>query len=272
MKKISKHRLILKKRINQSSELKEISRMNNETLQNVLKAFHSVKKNIFQKEDLEAFSNCENYRNQLLSDNKVITYEVFSSDHAAKVKDICKIAASKQKWCHFLYQLVKQTDSPSVLEIGTNLGISGSYILEAMKGKKGKFITMEGLPQLCEISSKQFLKIAHESTFEVVQGLYDDTFPKVIAKDLSYNLSFIDGNHKKGPTLEYFNTLKSNIGKTAIFVFDDIYWSDGMKEAWEIIKKDPEVNFSIDLYEQGIVIIDKDESIHNKHFNLHLSY
>ena len=264
--------MILKRRINQRSELKKISRIKNETLRNVLTAFELVKMNTSKKEDIAAFSRCESYRNKLLTDNRLITYEVFSQNKTAKVKDICKAAASKKKWCQFLYQLAKNTENPSVLEIGTNLGISGSYILEAIKGRNGKLVTMEGLPQLCEISAEQFSTIIAKSCFEIIQGLYDETFPKVVEKGLKYNLLFIDGNHKKEATLDYFNTLKSKIDQTAIFVFDDIYWSDGMNEAWKIIRNDRDTNFSIDLYEQGVVVIDKGESLHHRQFNLHLAY
>lgn len=72
--------------------------------------------------------------------------------------------------------------------------------------------------------------------------------------------------------MEYFETLKSRIGDTAILVFDDINWSPGMKEAWDIIKMDKDVNFSIDMYEQGIIIIDRNEIKKNIEFNLHLAY
>lgn len=272
MKKISKHLLILKRRINQRSELKKLSLTDNKILQNVLNAFESAKTNSPDKEDIASFIKCESYRDELLANNTEISYEVFSLDKTALVRDICKKAASKKQWGQFLYHLVKNTDNPRILEIGTNLGISGSYMLEAMKNRDGKFITMEGVPQLCEISAKQFSTIVPGSKFEIIQGLYDETFPKIIDKLIAYNLIFIDGNHKKEPTLEYFNALKSIIGQSAIFVFDDIYWSNEMKEAWKIIRNDKDVHFSIDMYELGVVVIDKNESQPKKHFNLHLTY
>ncbi|WGH76916.1 class I SAM-dependent methyltransferase [Tenacibaculum tangerinum] len=272
MKKITKHLLIFKRRITQQHELKKLSKIENDTLQKVINAFIVTQKKLHKNEDLNSFSNCENYRTKLLADNTPISYKIFSSDKVVSVREICKKAASGKKWCQFLYHLVDAIDAPKVLEIGTNLGISGSYILEAMKNKNGKLTTMEGLPQLCEISAAQFATIVPNSKFEVIQGLYENTFSKVIENKEEYDILFIDGNHQKAPTLEYFKALKATIKKTAIFVFDDIYWSDGMTEAWEIIKKDKDVNFSIDLYEQGIVIIDKNEPIHHKEFSLHLSY
>jgi len=272
MKKLSKHILILKNRVNQQNELNRLAQIENSTLKQFLKAFNSTKSLTFQKEDLDSFFNCENYRAKLLTDTTLINYEIFSSNQTLTVKSICKNAASSKKWCQFLYHLVKSIDMPTILEIGTNLGVSGSYLLQGLKNKNGKMTTMEGLPQLCEIASNQFATIAPNSKFEVIQGLYDDTFPKVIEKKEIYNLIFIDGNHQKAPTIEYFETLKSRIGKAAIFVFDDINWSQGMKEAWKIIKRDKDVNFSIDMYKQGIIIVDKNECQKNIEFNLHLAY
>lgn len=272
MNKVSKHLLILRKRINQRAELKKLSQIRNEMLQNVVKAFETTQKNTHHKDDLRSFENCEGYRTKLLADHTVITYEVFSSENEAIVSDICKKATSTQKWCQFLYHIVKNTASSNVLEIGTNLGVSGSYILEAMKNNSGKFTTMEGLPQLCEIAEKQFLTIVSESQFEIIQGLYNQTFQRVIESDESYNLIFIDGNHKKEATIEYFIALKSKVNQSAIFIFDDIYWSKGMEEAWKIIKEDEDIIFSLDLYEQGIIIIDKNDKRDKEHFDLHLSF
>ncbi|MFD2515595.1 O-methyltransferase [Pontibacter locisalis] len=273
LKKIEKHSLILQRRIGQEKELKNMSSYKNPLLKVVVDSFLKVKESRFSRADEKAFKACEAYRNKLLQDDTLITYEIFGLDKTALVKDICKHAASSEKWCQFLYFIAKETDEPAILEIGTNLGVSGSYTLEAIKDKTGsKFITMEGLPQLCEISSKQFSSIVSPDKFEVLQGLYDFTFPILLKKDIKFNLLFIDGNHQKDPTLEYFEELKKKVASSAIFIFDDINWSEGMKEAWDIIKKDNNVNYSIDLYEQGIVIIDKEDPVKNINFQLHLAY
>lgn len=273
IKKIKKHLLIGSRRVNQKRELKRAANHSNQTLMNVLDSFFAVKQSNFDEKDHQVFLNCEKYRSKLFQDNTEISYEIFGSDDTALVKDICINAPSSKKWCQFLYLIAKNTDAPICLEIGTNLGVSGSYLLEAIKDKDvSRFITMEGLPQLCDISSKQFATIIPPSKFEIKQGLYDNTFPELLKEDVSFNLLFIDGNHRKAPTLAYFEQLKSKMSSPAIFIFDDINWSDEMKEAWVIIKKDPEVNYALDLYEQGIVIIDKNEPEKNVDFNLHLAY
>ena len=96
--------------------------------------------------------------------------------------------------------------------------------------------------------------------------------PNCIKKKIKFNLCFIDGNHQKLPTIDYFQNLKSRLDLPAIMIFDDINWSKDMQSAWEIIKSDQDVCYSIDLFKWGIIIIDKSVSDRNIHFNLHLSY
>ncbi len=272
-KKIRKHLSITRTRLNQKKELEKISGHKNSTLQKVVAALSTVINSDFKEEDRQAFQNCEKYRTELLQDETLISYEIFGSDKTAMVKDICKNAASSENWCEFLYFLSKKTAPSSILEIGTNLGISGCYILESIQNSpKAKLITMEGLPQLCEISANHFATIAPASKYDIREGLFDTTFPQLLKEDVRFELLFIDGNHQKEPTINYFNALKDKVKSPAIFIFDDINWSDEMKEAWERIKNDGDVNFTIDLYKQGIVIIDEKESEKNAQFKLHLGY
>lgn len=272
MNKITKHTSILKRRLNQRSELNKMKAIDNELLQVITKSFDLTKSGDNQKEDLEAFQLCEAYREKLLADTTQITYEVFNMDHVDTVQNICRKAASPAKWCRFLYHMTRSLNQPRILEIGTNVGISGTYLLHSSKANNGRLTTMEGLPQLCNLSAEQFATIVPESNFAVIQGLYENTFPEVLKRDETYNLLFIDGNHKKEPTLEYFEALMDKIDQAAIFVFDDINWSQGMSEAWEQIKRNEHVNFSIDLYKLGIVIIDRNETRKNVEFGLHLEY
>ena len=272
-KRIRKHLHITSVRFNQQNELRRISRYQNSSLHHVVAALTCVKNGDFTKDDQKAFEKCENYRNSLLQDETLISYEIFGSDKKAKVMDICRNAASSPTWGQFLYFLSAKINPSNILEIGTNLGISGCYALESIRDSTdAKLITMEGLPQLCEISDKQFASIVPSNKYDIREGLFDTTFPKLLTDTIRFDLLFVDGNHQKEPTLHYFETLKNKINSPAIFVFDDINWSSDMQRAWEIIKSDSQVNFTIDLYKQGIVIIDEKEPAKNVHFSLHLAY
>ncbi|HET8736490.1 MAG TPA: class I SAM-dependent methyltransferase [Pricia sp.] len=272
-KKIQKHFDITRTRLNQKKELQKISKHGNSTLNQVVAALTTVKKGDFTEGDRQAFQNCEHYRTRLLHDETRISYEIFGSDRSAKVMYICKNAASSKKWCEFLYFLAKEIHPETILEIGTNLGISGCYLLESIKNSdSAKLVTLEGLPQLCEIAADQFAAIAPAAKYDIRQGLFDVTFPQLLKEEVSFNLFFIDGNHQKEPTIAYFKALKDTINSPAVFVFDDVNWSTEMQDAWEVIKNDSDVNFALDLYKQGIVIIDTHATAKNVFFKLHLGY
>ncbi|MCC7526845.1 MAG: SAM-dependent methyltransferase, partial [Chitinophagaceae bacterium] len=67
-----------------------------------------------------------------------------------------------------------------------------------------------------------------------------------------------DGNHRKEPTLAYFNQLMRHAGNNSLFIFDDIHWSAEMEEAWRDIQLHPAVTCSIDLFFIGIVFFTPD--------------
>jgi hypothetical protein len=43
-----------------------------------------------------------------------------------------------------------------------------------------------------------------------------------------------------------------------VLIFDDIYWSPGMQEAWQTIIAMPEVTLSLDMHRLGMVFFRKE--------------
>ena len=70
---------------------------------------------------------------------------------------------------------------------------------------------------------------------------------------------FVDGNHRKEPTLRYFEECLKRAHEKSVFVFDDIHWSKEMELAWEEIKKHPQVTLSLDLFFFGVVFFRKEQ-------------
>jgi len=273
LSKIKKHFSIVLVRLFQNIELRKIRNERNNTLSLVLDAFLDVKSKRISKKDYHIFQDCEHYRAQLLENNSLISYAVFGINEKLTVSQICQKASSASIWGQFLFYLIKKQKEPHVLEIGTNLGMSGSYILSALKNKqKSYFSTMEGVSDLCKISAQKFKLIDQEKRHEIIEGLYENTFFKIINRGKKYNFFFIDGNHQKEATLSYFFKLKAILNKPSILLFDDINWTPDMHQAWLIIKDDLDVLYSIDFFKWGLVIIDSDRSKKKKHFRLHLAY
>ncbi len=273
IKKLKKHIHILKTRINNRQEENRLKAVTSERLQIVYKAIIDARKSTFSNIDLTIFDECEKYRNKLLSSDETVSYEVFNSPKTSTVSQICKKAASSKKWCALIYNLVRSSEGHSVFEVGTNLGVSGVYILNALKDDASSlFVSLEGLPKLCEISGKEFQRISNNRTFKIWQGLYQDTFDSALESVSEIDCSFIDGNHQYGPTLEYFDKIKSKSASNSLLIFDDINWSEGMQNAWREIRDDASVALTIDLYEIGIVILDSNYNGPSQHFNFHYCY
>lgn len=79
-----------------------------------------------------------------------------------------------------------------------------------------------------------------------------------------YSLLYIDGNHQKEATLEYFEALLPRIHNDSVMIFDDIHWSRNMEAAWEEIKAHPRVKVSIDTFQWGLVFFRREQE--KEHF------
>lgn len=271
--KIKKHYDILSRRIRLSNQVKKIQSLQVKILTQILRAYLQVKNKDYAERDLRVFKRQEAYRDALLKNADPVSYAVFGSDKELAVKQICERSPSPKVWAQFLYVLCKELAPHSFLEIGTNLGISGGYVLEGMNGEvqgQSYFVSMEGLPQLCELSRKHFSSIT--SNFEVIEGLYDTTIPELLARNIEFDTFFIDGNHQKEPTIAYFQSFKQKLLYPAVFIFDDINHSQAMKEAWEEIKADKSVAYSIDLFKMGIVVLEEKLPEKRMDFELFLAY
>ena len=71
--------------------------------------------------------------------------------------------------------------------------------------------------------------------------------------------------------MKYYEILKKMKSDFTILIFHDIYWSTGMKKAWNKIITDPDINLSLDLYKMGIVFFNKD-ILEKQHVRLRLPY
>ena len=213
------------------------------------------------------------YRADLSADTRKISFEEIGSTTKMTVAEVAKRAASPEVWTRFFYQLSKPNNINNILEIGTNLGVSGQYFLKALEGKKNtKFITLEGVKGLCDIAKERLTLLSTEQEFEVVHGLYDQTLINLVNKEILYDLLFIDGNHRYDATLKYFELLKNNIADRALVVFDDIHWSKGMRKAWKEIIAQRGVVFSVNFFKLGMIVFDpKQSEPTNDHFELFLS-
>ena len=221
----------------------------------------------------QLFKKLNQFRLDLITDKRKISFEEIGHKSIMTVAEVVDRAASPEIWAQFFYRLSQASRIKNILEIGTNLGISGQYFIKALEGKKNaKFISMEGVKGLCEIASTRFDLISGENHFEVVHGLYDKSLQNIVISNIYFDLIFIDGNHRYEATLKYFELLKNNLSYRAIVIFDDIHWSSGMRRAWREICTQKGVVFSVNFFKLGLIVFDSKQSKPtDDHYQLFLS-
>jgi predicted O-methyltransferase YrrM len=111
---------------------------------------------------------------------------------------------------------------------------------------------MEGSPAIAEIARENF-KEAGLKNIRMLTGSFAEVLQEIENGTVKPGLVFIDGNHRKEPLLEYFNRMVNISDENTVIVVDDIYYSREMGEAWNEIKKNKRVSFTLDIYRMGIV-------------------
>ena len=150
----------------------------------------------------------------------------------------------------------------TIFELGTSLGINTLYLAKAWT--QGKVTTFEGCPETLKIAQQNFEKL--KANIHTVEGNIDETLPEELKKHDKVDFVFFDANHRKSATLKYFHACLEKVDENTVFVFDDIYWTKDMGEAWDEIKNHHEVMLSIDLFDLGLVFFRKNQP--KQHFLL----
>lgn len=187
--------------------------------------------------------------------------QVFSSNRR-KISSIAKHVGITKKRAELLYKLIKYFQPETILEVGTSLGIATCAMASAKT--HSQLVTLEGCPQTAKVAQKMLDKYELED-IEIIEGNFKDTFFEVIDNN-KFDLIYFDGNHTKEATLAYFEASIPNTHNDSVLIFDDIYWSKEMEDAWNEIKNHPEVTVTIDTYQWGIVFLRKEQQ--KEHFTL----
>jgi len=232
--------------------------------------FEFVTKVINDERHFYAYDRIEDVRRDLLLDEKVLTIRDFgagssiSKSNDRKVKDIARRALKPKKFGQLMFRMVDFYHLNTVVELGTSLGITTSYL--ASGNALGKVYTFEGAKEVAEIAKENFKQL-ELNNIEIVEGNFDETLPVHLKRINSIDLAFVDGNHRKQPTIHYFEQLLEKAGKNSIFIFDDIHWSREMEEAWQYIQQHSSVTLSIDLFFVGIVFFREEQRV-QQHFSI----
>jgi predicted O-methyltransferase YrrM len=209
------------------------------------------------------YQKVEKQRAYLLRQNSLLETTDFGAGAAGgdyktrfrQLKHITRHSSISPKFGKLLYRLTEFASPDHILEIGTAVGISAMYI--GMAAPKSKFITMEGCAVIADRAHENFIKFRLDK-IEQRTGNFNNLMSKTIEDFERLDFVLIDGNHRKEPSIDYFQQILPKLHSKSIVVMDDIHWSKGMLEAWNTIKNDNKVSISIDLFRAGILLFRED--------------
>lgn len=208
------------------------------------------------------FKQIEETRNHFLKNTQQI--EIWdqgagsrSSNSAIRaIQYIARTSLKSKKFGQLLYRMIDYYQPHTILELGTSLGITTSYL--ALAAREKKVVTMEGAPAVASIAIQGFQQNGF-SNIQTMEGNFDQILPNYLKTIESIGFAYIDGNHQYEPTIQYFNALIEKSIETSILIFDDIHWSKEMEAAWAYIKLHEKVTLTIDLFSIGIVFLRKEQ-------------
>ncbi len=207
-----------------------------------------------------AFDKAEILREALMrNDTEIEVTDFGAGSHnnkspKRKISNIATNALSPPAQCAFLFRLINRYRPKTMIEIGTSLGIATLY--QAFGNKNAALITLEGCPKIAGIAQRQFKK-AKAQNIEVIVGNFDQTLETALKKVGTLDYIFIDGNHRKAPTIQYYEQALQYAHDDTIFVFDDIHWSEEMEAAWQEVTNRNEVTIALDFFFFGLVFLKK---------------
>jgi predicted O-methyltransferase YrrM len=214
--------------------------------------------NVLEGEAGENIHRIHQLRKNLASDKSILQMQDFGVHKFSSrtISEIEKSAAVAEQFGLVLYRLVKYFNPQQILELGTSIGISSLYL--AMGNPGAKVLTLEGDPALKDMAVQNYRQLGI-TNIETMTGNFDDILKPAIERLPSLDLVFFDGNHTKAGTLKYFHLCLEKANENSIFIFDDIYWSPEMAEAWEEIKAHPKISLTIDIFQFGICFFIKEK-------------
>jgi predicted O-methyltransferase YrrM len=230
--------------------------------------FEFITKVLNNKEQYEDYNAIENIRHTYLRDETTVTINDFgagssrSGSKTRTIRSIARHAVKSRKFGQLLYRIVKYYQPVNILELGTSLGITTSYLAKGIP--TARVVTFEGSEEVLNRAKSSFATLELKNV-ETVAGNFDDKVLPVVDQLPSVDFAFIDGNHRLEPTTRYFNTLLSKINNSSIIILDDIHWSREMEQAWTYCKDHSSVTLSIDLFFIGILIFRR-EIMEKQHF------
>jgi predicted O-methyltransferase YrrM len=218
----------------------------------------------YDKTNHEGYTKLKAYKKALLSNTEKISITDFGAGSkrfhtkVRPINEIAKTSGTTLKRAKLLFRMVNYLKPKQILELGTSLGIATQAM--ALGYEDGRVTSIEGCPTISAFARQQ-LDTFNIQNIDLKTGRFEEHLPTL--KKHEWDFIFFDGNHQKVATLQYFEQLLASVHNDSVFIFDDIYWSKSMTDAWEFIKQHPQVTITIDTFFWGLVFFRQEQPKEN---------
>ncbi|GGF16538.1 O-methyltransferase [Echinicola rosea] len=178
-----------------------------------------------------------------------------------KISAITRHSSSKPKFSLLYQYFCSLTPAQVVVELGTCVGVTTSYLAQSAKGE---VYTFEGAVELADVAKTTFSEFTN---IHLVLGRIQETLPGVLREISTVDFALIDAHHDYQATIQFWETLLPSLKKSSIVAIGDIHRSRDMENAWKELKAHDAVSMSMDFYECGILFFTA--GIKKQHYTLH---
>jgi len=224
--------------------------------------FSFLKKVFFVKKDPSDYSKIYKYIKFLKRSKILVKTDDYGAGSKAgnsaewTISSIARNASTRRKYGRILARMVAYFRPACIIELGTSLGASTSYLVLNLMDSS-RLYTIEGAKSLLNFAQ---LNNEYFNTEKIVaiNGNFDSALPDLLKQLDTVDLVYLDGNHRKEPTIKYFELLLPKLNNESVLIFDDIHWSEEMEDAWNYIKSHQSVKLSLDFFQIGIIFFRKE--------------
>jgi len=223
-------------------------------------AYRLVDKVIYDFHAKKVYSDIEKLRSELLLDVRCINItnlragSLLNNNKQKKVGTLARNTLKPARVAQLIHRLATDVKPENIIALGTCFGIVTAYLAKA--APNARVINIEECPETAAITLENLKKLQITNT-EFLVGDFDEILPNIISVIPLLDLVYIDGNHRKEATLNYFKWCLPKLGENSLMIMDGIYRSQHMKDTWKQIKAHPEVSVTIDLFQIGLVFVKK---------------
>ena len=139
----------------------------------------------------EPLPEIEALRKQLLCDSRQLLIEDMgagsrvASTKKRTVRQLAKSALKPKKYSQLLFRLVKHYQPVTIVELGTSLGITTSYL--SIANPNARITTIEGSNAVAAIAEENFEKLGLKN-IQLVVGNFDNVLKNICDELLLYKL------------------------------------------------------------------------------------